>query len=40
MTLNDGQMLDGRVLAEKENNLTLRLLDGSDLQIFEKGLKD
>jgi putative heme-binding domain-containing protein len=39
VTLKDGQMLFGRVLAEKENNLTLRLLDGSDRQIFRKRIK-
>ena len=39
MTLKDGQMLVGRVLAAKENNVTLRLLDGSDRQIFRKRIK-
>ncbi|MFL2658435.1 MAG: hypothetical protein ACJ0HK_06705 [Akkermansiaceae bacterium] len=39
VTLKDGQMLVGRVLAAKENNLILRLLDGSDHQIFRKRIK-
>ena len=39
VTLKDGKMLFGRVLAEKENNLTLRLLDGSDRQILRKRIK-
>ena len=39
VTLKDGKMLFGRVLAEKENNLTLRLLDGTDRQILRKRIK-
>lgn len=39
VTLKDGQMLFVRVLAGKENNLTLGLLDRSDRQIHRKRIK-
>jgi putative membrane-bound dehydrogenase-like protein len=39
VTLADGTALYGRVLSETSNNLTLRLLDGTDRQLLRRDIK-